>query len=263
MPHLGGIIYVNGQTVPSSGTNMSKCVNCGYSVERRDNDVTACPKCGGERWKIAMHLQDTLTMYDESGATTTNAEGDIVAERIQKTDLNTSANLTADRGKPSKISVERKRRVPGFEEEGAAAEVLVNSYNKLRKTSYHVDQKTAEDSDYPDRILRSENDKPAYINIQIRHLDTKIIAGIGKQGVVDADRTATDFVTLISGAIDDKANIDPQLKAKTILQLMLPAPLGEAIKQTIDENEFGCKGFKEIWISPFHEESFPLNANAR
>lgn len=243
----------------SRETDKFKCTNCGYSVEHRDNNVTPCPRCGSKRWEITKHFQDTLTPYDELSATATNDQGDIKAERIQKTDLNTSANLLADLGKPSKISVKRKKRVSGFDEEGIAAEALVNYYNKLRKTSYQVDEKTEEDSDYADRVFTSENDKPAHINVQIRQLDTKIIADIGKRGSVGVNRTAADIVNLISGAIYDKANIDPKLKADTILLLTLPAPLGMMIKRTIDENDFNSMGFKEIWILPFHEDAFPIN----
>lgn len=206
-----------------------------------------------------MHDEDKVTVYDEFSATATNEEGDIVAERIKKTDLNTSSNLTADLGKPSKISVERKERIRGFEEEDAAAQALRTSYNKLRKTNYQIEEKTEEDSDYADRVFTSQTDDPDRINIQIRHLDTKIIETIGKQGTVDAHRTAQEVITSIRDAIDVKANVDPRLKPKTILQLMLPAPLGKAIRQTIDATTLDCRGFKEIWISPFHEESFPLN----
>lgn len=239
---------------------MFKCAKCGYTVQHRDNDVTPCPECGGENWDITMNIQDTLTVADELDVTATNDQSDILAERIKKTDLNTSANFTSDLGKPSKISVQRKTRIDGFEEEGTAADAMVNCYNKLRKTSYQVAEKPGEDSDYADRVLISESDKPVRINVQIRHLDPAIIADLGRQGAVDADRTAPDMVTLIICAIEDKANIDPRLKEETILQLILPTPLGKAIRQTIDENKFDRRGFKEIWISPFREESFPLNA---
>ena len=237
---------------------MFTCSNCNYSVERRENDVILCPQCGSKRWVITMHVKDKVIFYDELGATLTNDEGDIVAERIQKTDLNTSANLTADMGKPSKIAVERKERVTGFEEEGAAAEALLTSYNKLRNTSYKVEIKAEEDCDYADRIFTSPTDDPVRINIQISHLDPEIIADIGKHSAADALRTAEDVITSIRDAIDKKAKIDQALKANTILLLRFPAPLGEAARQSILATTYDCKGFKEIWISPFHEESFAL-----
>lgn len=239
---------------------MFGCENCGFSLQHRDGHVTPCPKCGGERWGIRKHVEHPLAVCQELGAVSSNAEGEILAERIQKTDFNTSASVTADLGKPSRISVERRRPILGFEEEGAAVEALADPYNRLRKTDYLVEEKTEENFEYADRVLTSHNYKPARINVQIRNLDDEIIAGINKLGAVDVDRTASGIVALMSGAIEDKANIDPQLKAETILLLMLPAPLGEAIRQSIDRHEFGCKGFREIWISSFHEEPFPLNA---
>ncbi len=241
------------------GVGMLKCARCGYSVIPREKVVTSCTQCGGGHLDLA--VRENWLSLDELALTATNAQGEFVHERIQKTDLNTSANLAADLGKPSKISVERKNRITGFEEEGAAAEALVNSFNKLRRTSYYVQEKPEEDSDYADRVFTSKDDATGRINIQIRHLDSEIIAGIGPPGRVEVDRTVLDVITSISGAICHKANIDPKLKADTILLLMLLAPLGEAIRQAICENVFDCKGFKEIWILPFHEEAFPLNAN--
>ena len=76
-----------------------------------------------------MNVENTLNVYDELGVTATNKDGDIVAERIQKTDLNTEASLTADAGSPSRMSVGRNERVDGFQEEGEAANALVQFYN--------------------------------------------------------------------------------------------------------------------------------------
>lgn len=78
-------------------------------------------------------------------------------------------------------------------------------------------------------------------------------------GTLDGVRTAEDIVASTCNAIDDKANVDPRIKEKTILQLIAPAPLGMEIRQTVEKNLFDFKGFKEVWVSPFHEEPFPLN----
>lgn len=236
-----------------------KCENCGHTVQHTGpNAVAPCPQCDGERWKITIKVEDTIPVYDEFDATATNKEGDIVAERIQKTDLNTSANLTTDAGQPSKVAVERKSRVDGFEEEGVAAEALAKCYNKARGTDYIVEKKAGEDSDYADRFFLSESDNPSRINIQIRHLDSEIIARIGRDGEFDGDRTPADVIASIRHAIEDKANVDPAVKAQTILQLMVPAALGACIRQAVHSDTFDHKGFKEIWISTFHEDSFPL-----
>ena len=209
--------------------------------------------------QLELHVTDTLTLRDELAATVTNKQGQIAAERIQKTDLNTRATLAADFGTPAMISVDRNEQVGGFEEERAAAEALVNSYNKGRNTSYEVEPKLEEDHNYADRVFVSLNDEPCRINIQMRHLDTEIIAGVGKHGTFKGNLAATDVVASIRDAIDDKAKVDPKLKAESILQLIVPAPFGTGIKKTIEGNIFDCKGFREIWISPFHEDSFPLN----
>ncbi len=241
------------------GTNV--CADCGYCVERSSSDnVKRCPKCGSEKWLINIVVQDSARCYEEFGLTATNKQGQIVGERIQKTDLNTRADFSADLGKPSKIRVNRENRVVTFEEEGAAAVALIGCYNRIRCTNYKVEEKTQEDNDYADRVFISEKDQPIRMNVQIRHLDGEIIGTLGKYGMFDGDRITADVIASIQAAIDDKAIVDPELKAKTILQLILPSPLGTMMRQMIENNLLDFKGFKEIWISPFHEESFPLKA---
>jgi hypothetical protein len=238
------------------------CRNCGYSYQPCKNDnVKSCPQCGGECWDGS--LQVSGGAYTELEVTALNNQGQIEGKRIKKTDLNTSANLSADLGNPSKISIVRKKRldrVGKFEEEGAAAEALVDSFNKKHGTHYEVEKKCKEDSDYIDRAFVSKNDKRDRIYVQIRHLDTQIVAEVQKGLTFDGERTAADIILSIRDAIDAKADVDREIKPKTILQLMLLAPLGMGIRQAIEESRFDFKGFKEVWISPFHEESFPLNS---
>jgi hypothetical protein len=231
----------------------------GLTLEGVEKHVPLARGESREPKAVCAFAQDSLRTYEELGFDVRNKRGQLVAEGIQKTDLNTSANLIADVGKPSRISVVRKKRVTTFEEEGAAAEALVDALNKKRGTNYHVEEKTKEDNDYPDRVFISENDNPTRICVQMRHLDTEIIAGVGKNGAFVADRTAPDIIASIRDAIDDKATVDSKMKAETVLQLIVPAPLGAGIRQAIEKNLFDLKEFKEIWISPFHEESFPLN----
>src|SRR5207237_9436731 len=99
----------------TAGTNV--CSKCGYSVQRSGSDeIKSCPQCGNESWTKSVAVQDSLRVYEELGLAARDKVGEIVAERIQKTELNTSANLSADRDNPSRICVDRKRRVAGFEE---------------------------------------------------------------------------------------------------------------------------------------------------
>ena len=198
----------------------------------------------------------------ELSGTVTNQQGDIVAERIHRTDGNYNANMSLDNGKPARISCECEQSLAGFEEESKFAEAMLESYNKLRKSNYSIEEKKKEDNDYADRVFVSERDQPARMNIQIRHLDAEIIAGIGEHSEIDVERTKEDIVKSIYHAIAAKECVDPQLKAKTILQLIIPVPLGELNRQAIAETALDNKGFKEIWISPFREESFPLRSTA-
>ncbi len=232
----------------------SQCANCGHIVEQSDGP---CPKCNSECWETRIDFEDTVFSYDETDTTITNEDGDIISERVQKTDLNTSANTSSNVGQPAKISAERKTRLDGFEEEGILAGELVKFYNNAHGTDYIVEEKAEEDNDYADRILVSETNKPR-INIQIRHLDTEAVARLGRDGEFNGERRSNDLIAYINEAIIAKANIDPSIKSQTILQLILPVPVGKIIRQGITDIPFNHMGFEEIWISPFHEESFQL-----
>jgi hypothetical protein len=244
----------------SEGILTFKCQNCGCTVGRSSTDPQEdCPQCGKRCCTINIEFEEQLQLFDEFAITATNQKGGIVAERSEKADGVTSARLSADDGTPSKISVQRSQRVRGFADEGSAVESLVKAFNVLKGTQYAVEEKTKEDSDFADRILVSEHDKPATINVQVRNLDTEIIAGLGKHGAFDGDRTTDDLITHIDDAIADKANIDRALKERTILLLAIPAAIGQKAKQELQEHGFEIKGFWEVWVSPFHEDCFRLN----
>ncbi len=235
-----------------------KCRDCGYSYDpSKDENVKYCPNCGHESWDGSVHASGAT--YTELDVSALSQQRQIEGERIKKTDLNTNANLSTDRCGPSKISIDRKERVPGFEQEGEVAETLLNSYNKLRNTGYQIKDKIEEDSDYADRIFVSVKDIPACIYIQIRHLDPKMAADVARKGAYQSAHTTEDFILSIKGAIADKARVDPDIKRKTLLQLILITPLDAKISRDIENSKFDFKDFKEIWISPFHQDSFPLN----
>jgi hypothetical protein len=65
-------------------------------------------------------------------------------------------------------------------------------------------------------------------------------------------------VAFIHDAIKAKARVDSKIKAKAILQLILPTPLGVGLRDAIQNSAVDFHGFKEIWVSPFREDSFPL-----
>lgn len=195
---------------------------------------------------------------DEFEMTATDKERGIVAERIAKKDKNTSANLATDAGHPSQITVARKRRVKGFVEEGQAVIGLAQAYNSLRGTHYCVEPKAQEDYGYADRVLLSVNDQPRRVNVQVRNLDTGIIADIGRQDQFHGHRAPNDLITLVREAIDDKARVDAATKGQTILLLIIPTPLGQIIRREVEKEPFDFGGFLDVWIAPFHEEPFAL-----
>jgi hypothetical protein len=238
-----------------------ECANCGHTINRAagDPEPTACTQCDSGRFLVTIDVQDEIQQYDELSVTARNRTGDIVGERHEKTDLNTSASVAHDVGSPTSVFVTRETRVRKVEEEGAATKSLVNAYNSLHSTSYAVVDKPDEDSDYPDRILRSKAAAEGELIVQVRHLDDEIIGTLGRKSIFKGNRTSGDIKDRIIAAVDDKALVDPLTKARTILLLILPTPLGTVNQENLQQHQFDFRGFKDIWIAPFHEKSFPLN----
>src|SRR5438874_13642379 len=104
------------------------CGDCGRelvkSAKEYPNDLGACPDCGSLRKQIGVGIEDKLTMLEEFDGTALDRHGVIKAERISRTDGNTSSTLAADLAQPAQIVSVRERRVEGFDEEGGIAEAL-------------------------------------------------------------------------------------------------------------------------------------------
>ena len=242
-----------------SETRSIQCRKCGHEVDGGDPDnYGPCPECDCDCWDIRVEFEEKVRATDETIGELIDEDGSTISERINKTDLNTDAEFSMDKGQPATVNVSRNIREGGFKEEGDVAKALVRSYNAINGTSYEIEKKESEDGDYVDRSMVSITDEPQRINIQIRNLDDEMAAALGKSNQFQGARSSSEFITSIQEAIDDKATVDPNEKLKTILQLFISTPLGKMIYTDIKNSAFDCKGFKAIWISPFREDSFPL-----
>jgi hypothetical protein len=236
------------------------CKECGHKDFRSfQGETEPCANCGAKHFHAVIEfVEDGLEIRDELEAEIGNRAGELVAERIQRGDGNMEASLATDRGQPTILSARRKKRVDGFEEEEVTAPALAKAYNAQKGTSYSVRPKPEEDNDYVDRYLDSKTDEPKELSVQIRHLDTDLIARLGKKDEFDMKRTAGDLVTSINKAITAKAAVDPNLKPKTILLLQLPVMLGKLVRQELQRATFDFKGFNGVWIAPFRDECFEV-----
>ena len=239
----------------------TKCGKCDYvyAEDIHQNSPLVCPKCGSK--DITMIHKDVYRISDEVYGTSKDSEGNISGERINITDLNTNAVIATDCGQPTRLNINRERRVDGFVEEGNYTKSFVNAYNKFNNTKYKIRDKEFEDSDYADRIIFSGNEN---INVQIRHFDDEIVSEIGRKKQFTGQRLLQNFANSIKNAIEKKSLIDPELKKNTILLLIIPSPLGELRRQDILTEEFDFRGFKDVWIAPFgiREEPFGLTRKA-
>jgi len=140
----------------------------------------------------------------------------------------------------------------------ASGPPLRKAYNAQKGTSYTIRPKPEEDNDCVDRYLDSKIDEPRELSVQIRHLDTDVIARLGKKDEFDVKRTASDLIASINKAITVKAAVDPNLKPKTILLLQLPVMLGKLVLREIQQSAFDFKDFRGVWIAPFRDECFEV-----
>jgi hypothetical protein len=232
------------------------CKSCGSVIATTQTTPSnGCARCGQRGRNIAVAFSDTNSGRDELELIALNKKGDISAERISKQDSNTSASAAADAGQPMKINVMRQARVHGFDEESIAVKSLIAPFNARNASRYTVREKKEEDSDYADRELISDHDQPS-INVQVRHLDEMMIAGLGKTTRFDGLRSPAEFVDSIEKAIKVKASIDPVLRKQTVLLLIVPAALGQMMKRDLQLIRFDSRGFREVWIASFREPAF-------
>src|SRR4051794_4101301 len=101
------------------------CGDCGtvlvQSADTCPDDLGNCEVCGSPKKSLSIEIVDTVEIREEFDATGMNPGGDIPAERISRTDGNTTAELAADQGRPAEILAVRPNRVAGFDEEGVVA----------------------------------------------------------------------------------------------------------------------------------------------
>jgi hypothetical protein len=203
-------------------------------------------------------ITETVTLTDGHDADFTSRDGRLAAVRTQKADSNNTAELSMDTGCSAYISATRLRRVDKFEAERGPVESLVKALNTDHATHYATKEKLKEDNDYADRVLMSAHDQPNEVIVQVCNLDPEIIAGLNRDGVFRGTRELDELAKLVRKAIGDKALVDPELKTKTILLLAVPVPLGKLVRQSLTQQECDTQGFREVWVSPFHEEAFHL-----
>lgn len=236
------------------------CMECG-KPDCRDmrGGALPCLHCGKKSYRVVIAFADNfLDIRDELDAEATDLDGELAAERLSRGDGNLEASLASDRGKPAVLSVTRKERVDGFQDEGTAAQALARAYNARNGTQYTVMGKETDDYDYADRVLESKNGKPELMLVQIRHLDTDVIARLGKKGEFDVNRTASDLIESINIAIGAKSKVDPRIKPKTLLLLQIPVMLGKLVRRELQRWTFDLKGFRGVWIAPFRDDCFEV-----
>jgi uncharacterized Zn finger protein (UPF0148 family) len=232
------------------------CQKCSYRFNN-ENEVE-CPRCGHKYKHIEMSINEKIKLIDEISTISYDSKKNIKFENIQKRDNNIDAELSTN-GINNQISVETNRKIDNFDEESKHALSFVNRYNEINNLNYTLTEKTEEDYDYSDRTITSVNDSPSELYIQITHFDHEIIAELGKENKYEGGITLIELHSYLVDTIIKKAKVDSSIRIKTILLLIRPTPIGQSIRQKIENMKFSKQGFREIWISTFHEKPFRID----
>jgi len=232
------------------------CKKCNFEFINTNKKI--CPKCGCINKVFVVSIEDHIKISDELDATVHDSQKNIKYEHINRNDSNISASISSDKNIMG-LSIESKKRIDNFAEESDHTVSFVNIFNKINDSSYEIIEKVTEDYDYSDRTIKSEKDYPSKLYIQITHFDKEIIAKLGITKEFKDNRTIYQLLHNIRNAIKTKSRIDEDIKTHTILLLIIPCPIGQLSRKKIKMSKIQKFGFKEIWISPFHEVPFQIN----
>ena len=68
----------------------------------------------------------------------------------------------------------------------------------------------------------------------------------------------SNISSVLQDAIDEKAKVDSDVRARTHLVLISPIPLGKMLRSLVASHCFESGGFAEIWLAAEGEEPFSL-----
>lgn len=235
------------------------CSSCGAVLSQGPTALFdgPCPTCGSDQRFELLAAEELITAADVDidirGTSATT--GELVTERVSRARGNTRASIASDAGQPSRIAANRIGKINNFADEASAAEALARALGQKESTYYTVEPKEEEDSDYVDRYLITGSSK---IPVQITHLDTSQISNLGRSGHFEDDRELEEMKSMIVEAVRRKSQVDMEAKAKTILLLLTPSPLGKIIRRYVQRESFDLMGYKSIWIYPSGEDCFEI-----
>jgi hypothetical protein len=138
-----------------------------------------------------------------------------------------------------------------LEDEDNAAHQLAAHLSAERSVQYTVIPKDVEDSDYVDRYVSEPGG--GRLPLQITNLDAELIGGLGRSGATAIARDGPALVREIDAAIRDKADVDPNEKAKTYLVLWIPAAIGSQLADHIRGQVFDHGGFRAVFVCAFRD----------
>lgn len=93
--------------------------------------------------------------------------------------------------------------------------------------------------------------------IQITNLDFQLRASLGKDRFFHK-RNLDQLEKAVDTAIEGKKNVDRPLKAKTILLLIVPVPLGPQLRSRLLAHRVDSRGYLAVWAYGVGEAAFPL-----
>jgi len=184
-------------------------------------------------------------------------EGDVLSRHWAH--LNGSVSVSGE-ATAAKVATDKAAgRKKKLYEQAKFAERICRTINARRRTSY---ESRAEDdlggADYEDAVLESKVPGEATIGLQIRHFHNEIARRLNSRPHSMSQLGLSNISSVLQDAIDEKAKVDSDVRARTHLVLISPIPLGKMLRSLVASHCFESGGFAEIWLAAEGEEPFSL-----
>ncbi|HEY5960641.1 MAG TPA: hypothetical protein VIV60_29005 [Polyangiaceae bacterium] len=176
------------------------------------------------------------------------------SEYVARTDGTTRSVAFASIQGTILVSAVAGDRPNKYAEQEQVARRIASAISRREQISYAVIPEPPGGNDYPDATLIAHGGR--LVQLQIRHFHDIIARGLrGPQREI-VKVCVDDICEILQSAIDTKASIDADVRARTHLVLWSPISLGDICRARISSGVFDVRGFECIWFCSFREEPF-------
>lgn len=188
--------------------------------------------------------------------TDSSSDGDVVKGRQidRQSDQHSVSRVTSDVETGTSVTAYVESEPSTKEEQIKAGRNLAASWNERSGTSYEWEHY---DDDPPDGFLVSAVPGEARIPVEVTNVDQDLKGALGRAGFI-VDRSLDAIHEAVSVSIASKAEVDPDMKPKTVLLLSAPTALGASVRSALSDRAVDSAGYKAVWVCSIGEPAFPI-----